>query len=185
MEDVMTGGAETAFNVNVRGGITGEEYAAGDGSAVLFLTFMLGNDLFGIHVSDIREVIEYKKIFRIPRVPDYIMGVINLRGEVVPIIDLYSRFYNSKCNVNNSTSVVVVEIDDDNQKIPIGVMIDSVKAVTELNHNRIEAVPDIGSRIRSDFIDGIGKLEDRFVILLKIQTILNIEELSDLDEGIN
>ena len=150
---------------------------------VLYLTFLLGKDLFGIQVSEVREVIEYKQVFKIPRVPDYLKGVINLRGEVVPIIDLHSRFYNTVCNVTGTTSIVVVEMDDDNHKIPIGVMIDSVKAVTELYENNIESVPEIGSKIRSDFIEGIGKLEDQFVILLKVQNILNIEELSNIDDN--
>ncbi|PKL15742.1 MAG: chemotaxis protein CheW [Spirochaetae bacterium HGW-Spirochaetae-5] len=154
--------------------------AAGD--MVLYLTFLLGKELFGIQVSEIREVIEYKQVFKIPRVPEYLKGVINLRGEVVPIIDLTSRFYNTPCVVTGTTSIVVVEIDDDGHKIPIGVMIDSVKAVTELYENKIESVPEIGSRIRSDFVEGIGKLEDQFVILLKVQNILNIEELSNIEE---
>jgi len=185
MEDTVSGGVESAVVADMTGEISTEGAIYSGDNVALFLTFVLGSDLFGIQVSDIREVIEYKKIFRIPRVPDYILGVINLRGEVVPIVDLYSRFYNHKCNANNSASVVVVEIDDDNQKVPIGIVIDSVKSVTELNQNTIEAVPEIGSRIRSDFIDGIGKLEDQFVILLKIQNILNIEELSNINEGIN
>lgn len=175
---------------------TEEEYAVGiesddeinvsaSGDMVLYLSFLLGKDLFGIQVSEIREVIEYKQVFKIPRVPDYIKGVINLRGEVVPIIDLHSRFYKTISTVSDTTSIVVVEIDDENHKIPIGVMIDSVKAVTELYENKIEAVPEIGSRIRSDFIEGIGKLEEQFVLLLKVQNILNIDELSNIDESIN
>jgi len=151
------------------------------GEMVLYLTFLLGKDLFGVQVSEIREVIEYKQVFKIPRVPEYLKGVINLRGEVVPIIDLHSRFYNTISIVTGTTSIVVVEMNDDGHKIPIGVMIDSVKAVTELYENKIESVPEIGSRIRSDFVEGIGKLEDQFVILLKVQNILNIEELSDIE----
>lgn len=185
MEDFITEGTDSGINIGVAGDAVRDEFSDTSGSTELFLTFILGKDLFGIRVSDIREVIEYKKIFRIPRTPDYIMGVINLRGEVVPIVDLYSRFYNSKCGIIDSSSVVVVEIDDDNQKIPIGIVIDSVKAVTELNQNRIETVPEIGSRIRTDFVEGIGKLENEFVILLKIQNILNIEELANIDENIN
>jgi len=157
--------------------------AAGD--MVLYLTFALGKDLFGIQVSEVREVIEYKEVFKIPRVPDYLKGVINLRGEVVPIIDLHSRFYNAECVVTPTTSIVVVEVDDENHKIPIGVMIDLVKAVTELYENNIESVPEIGSKIRSDFIEGIGKLEDQFIILLKVQSILNIDELSNIDDSSN
>ena len=158
-----------------------EQSKAAAGDMVLYLTFLLGKDLFGIQVSEIREVIEYKQVFKIPRVPEYLKGVINLRGEVVPIIDLHSRFYNTISAVTGTTSIVVVEMDDDGHKIPIGVMIDLVKAVTELYENRIESVPEIGSRIRSDFVEGIGKLDDQFVILLKVQNILNIEELSDIE----
>ncbi len=174
---------------------TGEESVAGididslknvsaTGDMVLYLTFALGSDLFGIQVSEVREVIEYKQVFKIPRVPEFLKGVINLRGEVVPIIDLHSRFYGKESAVTGTTSIVVVEIDDESHKIPIGVMIDQVKAVTELYENNIESVPEIGSKIRSDFVEGIGKLEDKFVILLKVQSILNIEELSDNDENI-
>jgi len=162
-----------------------EKALASAGDLVLYLTFLLGRDLFGIQVSEIREVIEFKQVFKIPRVPDFLKGVINLRGEVVPIIDLHSRFYNTSSNVTGATSIVVVEIDDDNHKTPIGIMIDSVKAVTELYENNIESVPEIGSKIRSDFVEGIGKLEDQFVILLRVQNILNIEELSNIDDNIN
>jgi len=151
----------------------------------LYLTFSLGKELFGIHVSKVREVIEYKQVFKIPRVPDYLKGVINLRGEVVPVIDLHSRFYSQLSGITEDTSIVVVEMDDDSHKIPIGIMIDQVKAVTELYENRIESVPEIGSRIRSDFVEGIGKVEDQFVILLNVKNILNIEELSEINDSVN
>jgi purine-binding chemotaxis protein CheW len=156
---------------------------AASSDMVLYLTFLLGKELFGIPVSEIREVIEYKQVFKIPRVPGYLKGVINLRGEVVPVIDLHSRFYDLSCAVTGTTSIVVVEIDDDNHKIPIGVMIDSVKAVTELYKDKIESVPEIGSKIRPDFVEGIGKQEDQFVILLKVENILNITELSDINDN--
>lgn len=181
MEESIRTDEEYAAGVD----LDSEKAAAAAGDMVLYLTFLLGKDLFGIQVSEIREVIEFKQVFKIPRVPDYLKGVINLRGEVVPIIDLHSRFYNAKCSITGTTSIVVVEIDDDEHKIPIGVMIDSVKAVTELYENNIEAVPEIGSRIKSDFIEGIGKLDDQFVILLKVQNILNIDELSNIDDNIN
>jgi purine-binding chemotaxis protein CheW len=185
MEDMFTDA--DVFETNA-----GIESSMADGAAVevadtvvLYFTFILGRDLFGIKVGEIREVIEYKKIFKIPRAPEYIKGVINLRGEVVPIIDLHSRFYNTVSRVIDTSSIVVVEIDDDNHKVPIGVMIDKVKAVSELNLNRIEAIPEIGSKIRTDFVEGIGKLEDQFVILLNMKSILNIQELSNIDDSIN
>ncbi len=151
------------------------------GNAVLYLTFLIGNDIFGIPVGEIREVIEYRKVFKVPRTPCFIKGVINLRGEVVPVIDLNSRFYSLSSVIRPATSVVIIEVADENQKIPIGVMIDSVKAVTEIYESSIEAVPEIGSRLRSDFVHGIGKVDEKFVILLKMNTILDLAELSDPD----
>ena len=151
----------------------------------LYLTFLLGQDLFGIPVKSIREVIEYKKVFKTPRVPDYIKGVINLRGEVVPIIDLSCRFYRKKSKMLETTAIVVVEVSEDKPKIPIGVMIDSVRSVAELRSESIESTPEIGTRIRSDFLEGIGKANDEFIILLNIQSILNIEELSAIEDKIN
>jgi len=150
----------------------------------LYLTFLLGKEIFGIQVSEVREVIEYKQVFKMPRVPDYLKGVINLRGEVVPVIDLHSRFYSQVSGITGTTSIVIVEMNDDSHKIPIGIIIDQVKAVTELYENRIESVPEIGSKIRSDFVEGIGKVEDQFVILLNVKNILNIEELANIDEDI-
>lgn len=158
-----------------------ENIEAASGNVVLYLTFGLGRELFGIHVSEIREVIVYKQVFKVPRVSDCVKGVINLRGEVVPIIDLHARFYNTSSTISGSTAIVIVEVNDDDHKIPVGVIIDSVKAVTEINKNNIEAVSEIGNKIRTDFIEGIGKLEEKFIILLQVQNILNIEELSNVD----
>jgi len=151
----------------------------------LYLTFLLGSDLFGIPVNSVREVIEYKKVFKTPRVPDYIKGVINLRGEVVPIIDLTSRFYNNKSEIINTSAIVVVEISENSHKIPIGVIIDSVKAVVDIGVDKIDSTPDIGSRIKPEYLDGIGKVDNEFVILLNIDAILNIEELSGFEDNNN
>lgn len=185
LEKVTIAEKNTFGNSGMNNEITAEANTAVYNNIVLYLTFLIGNDTFGIQVSDIREVIEYKKVFKLPRVPEYIKGVINLRGEVVPVIDLHSRFYNTTTGIVSSTSIVVVEIDDENQKIPIGVMIDLVRAVTELNEEKIEAVPEIGSRIRAEFIHGIGKVDNQFVILLKIQNVLNLAELSNSGEPVN
>ena len=155
------------------------------GDVTLYLTFLLGSDLFGIPVNSVREVIEYKKVFKTPRVPDYIRGVINLRGEVVPIIDLTSRFYNNKSDIITTSAIVVVEIRENSHKIPMGVIIDSVKAVVEISEDKIDATPDIGSRIRPEYLDGIGKVDNEFVILLNIDAILNIEELAGFEENNN
>lgn len=155
------------------------------GDITLYLTFLLGSDLFGIPVNSVREVIEYKKVFKTPRVPDYIRGVINLRGEVVPIIDLTSKFYNNKSEIIGTSAIVIVEVSENSNKIPMGVIIDSVKAVVEIGNDKIDATPEIGSRIKPEYLDGIGKVDNEFVILLNIDTILNIEVLSGFDENNN
>lgn len=145
----------------------------------LYFTFTIRNDVFGIPVSLIREVIKYSRVFRIPRVPDYIKGVINLRGEVVPVVDLSGRFYGVQSEIAESTSIIIVEITEHEEKIPVGVLIDSVRAVTDLADDCIESAPATGNRIRLDYIDGIGKVDSEFAILLNIENVLKIEELSD------
>ena len=147
----------------------------------LYFTFQIRNDLFGISVNLIREVLKYSKVYRIPRVPDYIKGVINLRGEVVPVIDLSGRFYGIESAISESSSVIIVEITDHEERIPVGVMIDAVRAVTELSADTIESVPETGNRIRLDYIDGIGKVDGEFAILLNIENVLKIDELSDFN----
>lgn len=147
----------------------------------LYFTFQIRNDLFGIPVNLIREVLKYSIVYRIPRVPDYIKGVINLRGEVVPVIDLSGRFYGIESAITESSSVIIVEITDHEERIPVGVMIDAVRAVTELADDTIESVPETGNRIRLDYIDGIGKVDGEFAILLNIENVLKIDELSDFN----
>ena len=153
------------------------------GDVLLYLTFVLGKDLFGIPVNSVREVIEYKKVFKTPRVPEYIKGVINLRGEVVPVIDLSSRFYNVKSRIVNTSAIVIVEVEENYHKVPIGVIIDSVKAVVELNNKNIDTTPEIGSKIKPEYLSGIGKVDNEFVILLKTESILNINELSGFEDS--
>jgi purine-binding chemotaxis protein CheW len=148
---------------------------------ILHLTFLLGNDIFGIPVSSIKEVMEYKRVFKTPGVPAYIRGVINLRGEVVPVIDLNYRFYNTITIITDTTGIVVVEVTENNEVTLIGVMVDAVNAVTDIPEDSIENAPDIGSRVRTDFISGIGKVNDQFIILLNTDTVLNIDELSIID----
>ncbi len=162
-------------------GINGDKSDSKSENLKLYFTFKIRNDLFGISVKLIREVLKYTKVFRTPRVPEYIKGVINLRGEVVPVIDLSSRFYGNESDISDSTSIIIVEITDHDEKIPIGVMIDSVSAVTELSDESIESVPEIGNRIRLDYIDGIGKVDGEFAILLHVENVLKIEELSDFN----
>ncbi len=147
-----------------------------------FFTFLLGAETYGIEVNFVREVIEFKTVFKIPRMPQYIRGVINLRGEIVPVIDLSSRFYKDKIiEVKKTTCIVIVEVQDktDGALIHIGVAVDAIRAVTDIPDNLIEPAPSFGSNIRSDFIKGVGKVNDIFIFILNTDKVLDIEELSD------
>lgn len=156
-----------------------------------YLTFHIGKELYGIEINNVKEVIEYLQsvnITRIPLTPNFIAGVINLRGEVTPVIDLNARFFNNKSVINKRTCIVIINVEDTDEKITLGVMIDSVDAVVDIPDGDIEATPPLGAKIRADFISGIGKIEGKFVILLNINTVLNIEDLSNFNllyEGAN
>ena len=181
MDDISTVQNELEVKTEYESDVQSEIESSESDTGALYLTFVIGKELLGIPVSSVREVIEYKKVFKTPRVPDYIRGVINLRGEVVPVIDLSARFYNIKSSVIGTSAIVIVEVEENRHKTAVGVIIDAVRAVVEISGEKIDATPDIGSRIRPDFITGIGKVEKDFVILLKTDSILNIEELSDFN----
>ncbi len=168
-------------NINYSYGTNSETKQEGTDSVKLYFTFKIRNDLFGIPVNTIREVLKYTKVFRTPRVPGYIKGVINLRGEVVPVINLPCRFYDMESGITENTSIIIIEITENDEKIPVGVMIDSVREVTELSDESIESTPEVGNRIKPDYIEGIGKVNGEFAILLKIEKVLKIDELSDFN----
>lgn len=157
-----------------------EDDLRGNDTYTQYLTFMLGNETYGIAVKDVREVVEFDRVFKIPRVPDSIRGVINLRGEVVPVVDLYSRFYSSKCEISILTSVVIVEVRYNGRDVLVGIMIDEVKAVVNIYNSNIESTPEFGAKIRGDFVKEIGKVDSEFVILLDTNKVIDIHELSNL-----
>jgi len=144
------------------------------------LTFMLGDELYGIDVNDIKEVIEYENVFKIPLTPDFIAGVINLRGEVVPVIDLNARFYGKISGITKFTCIVITEAGIEGDRFLIGAMIDSIKSVTDIPKDKIEPTPGFGAKIRNDFIKGIGKGAEKFIIILNPLTVFDIEELSNI-----
>jgi len=148
---------------------------------IQYLTFALGNEIYGFPVNSVKEVVEYGRVFNVPRVPDYIQGVINLRGEVVPVINLSFRFYGSKSSITIFSSIIFVEIDHKGSIMLIGVVIDEVKAVTDIKQSEIVDTPDFGTKIRSDFIEKVGKTDGEFVILLNIDKVIDLDELSDFE----
>ena len=145
-------------------------------------TFMLSNEIYGIEISKVREVMDYKKITIVPKTPDFMKGVINLRGGVVPVIDLRLKFGMEETEKTVDTCIIIVDISVDGEQTFIGALADSVKEVITLEAENIEPAPKIGTKLDTEFIRGMGKLNEEFVIVLDIEKIFTTEELIAVQE---
>ena len=145
-----------------------------------YLTFMLGGETFAIGILAIKEIIEYGNLTEVPMMPQCIRGVINLRGAVVPVMDLSARFGKEAREVTKRTCIVIVEIEAHGEQQVVGMVVDAVNAVVEIAASEIEPPPTFGARIRSDFIEGMGKINGRFVILLNANRVLSADEMEAL-----
>jgi purine-binding chemotaxis protein CheW len=142
-----------------------------------YLTFMLGTEVFAIGILAIKEIIEYGSLTEVPMMPDSVRGVINLRGAVVPVMDLSVRFGKPASGVTKRTCIVIVETEREGQREVIGVVVDAVNAVLEISSEDIEPPPSFGPKIRTEFIEGLGKVNGKFVILIATDRVLAIEGL--------
>lgn len=150
------------------------------GEVQQFLTFALGNEMFAVGTLSVKEIIEYGQLTEVPMMPDFIRGVINLRGAVVPVIDLGARFGRGATQVTRRTCIVIIEVPSGDEKQDIGVIVDAVSEVLEIPASEIEPAPAFGAKIRTDFIQGMGKVNGKFVILLDVGKVLSVEEISTL-----
>ncbi|MDZ4262749.1 MAG: chemotaxis protein CheW [Pseudomonadota bacterium] len=148
-----------------------------------YLTFRIGNENYGLELSQTREIIEYSGITEVPLMPNFLRGVINLRGEVVPVIDLAVRLGRKPIEVQKRTCIIVVELQNSEQNHVLGLLADSVSEVIDMNDDNIEDAPSFGANIRADFIQGIAKRDDEFVVLLDANNALSIRELAHLVEA--
>jgi purine-binding chemotaxis protein CheW len=145
-----------------------------------YLTFLLAGEVFAIGILAIREIIEYGQLTPVPMMPAFVRGVINLRGAVVPVIDLQARFGRGRTEPKQRTCVVIVEVAGEEGAQQFGVLVDAVNEVLEIPAADIEPTPSFGARIRSEFISGMGKVDGRFVILLNVASVLALEEMAEL-----
>jgi purine-binding chemotaxis protein CheW len=143
-----------------------------------YLAFVLGGETFAMEIRSIKEVIQYGALTQVPMMPDFIRGVINLRGSVVPVIDLAVRFGRPPSEVSRRTCVVVLEVEHQEEDLVLGFIVDQVRAVLDIDAADIEPPPAFGSSLRSDFLAGIGKVDGEFVILLEVDHVLSLDELS-------
>lgn len=141
-----------------------------------FLTFVLGKETLAIGILSIKEIIEYGQPTEVPMMPAFIRGVINLRGAVVPVLDLAARLNKTSAAATKKTCIVIVEAEVAGERQVIGIIVDAVNEVLEIASTEIEPAPAFGTSIRTDYIAGLGKVNGRFVIILEVDRILSLED---------
>jgi purine-binding chemotaxis protein CheW len=143
-----------------------------------YLTFKLEDEVFALGISEVREVLDYTTITKIPEMPDFMLGVINLRGAVVPVVDMRLKFGMTATERKVNTCIIIVEIEFEGETTVLGALADSVQEVLELDPDQMEPPPKIGTRPKSRFIKSIGKRDGQFIIILDIDKIFFADELA-------
>ena len=146
--------------------------------ATQHLTFKLDDEVFAVDISKIREVLEFKAVTKVPRTPDFMCGVINLRGGVVPVVDLRLKFGMPEAEKTVNTCIIIVEVSLDNETTVLGALAASVQEVFELEPDQIEPAPKIGTKLNTEFIRGMGKRDGEFIIILDIDKAFSSDELA-------
>jgi purine-binding chemotaxis protein CheW len=147
-----------------------------------YLTFKLGNEFFAANVSKVLNILEMTKVTKVPKAPAYMKGVINLRGSVLPLVDTRIKFDMPETEYTANTCILVLDIILNNESVHVGALVDSVQEVLELDDANIQPPPSIGTRYRSEFIEGVAKVEEEFIMILNMDLIFSTDELSLLRE---
>ncbi len=147
-----------------------------------YLTFKLDEEVFALDIAKVREVLDFTTVTKVPQTPEFMRGVINLRGNVVPVVDMRLKFGMAMTEKTVNTCVIIVEIGIDGESTVLGAMADSVQEVLDLEPEQIEPAPRIGTKLNTDFIRGMGKRDERFIIILDIDKVFSAAEL-ELTQG--
>ncbi len=153
-----------------------------DEEAVQYLTFKLDGESFATEISKVREVLEYPQVTPVPRSPEFMQGVINLRGSVVPVVDLRLQFGMSAVEQTVDSCIIIIEVNIEGTSTVLGALADSVQEVIDLRPDQLEPAPSFGTRIDNDFVQYMGKLEDRFVIVLDINKVFSLEQIYKVEK---
>jgi purine-binding chemotaxis protein CheW len=153
-----------------------------DSVSVQYLTFTLGEEVFAMDIRTVREIIQHGAMTVVPLMPKFVRGVINLRGAVVPVIDLQSRFGRSTTIVGKKTCVIIFDASRDGEKTELGLMVDAVSEVIEIQPAQIELPPQFGTSIQREFIRGMGKVAGEFIVILEPERALDIDDMAQLVE---
>lgn len=148
-----------------------------------YLTFLMGQDQYSLDIMIVKEIIAYSNILKVPMLPEYIKGVINLRNKVVPVIDLSMRFGKGKTDVSKLTCIIIVEMQKAEKRVEIGIIVDAVSEVISLAEDEVEQTPDFGDDVHAEFISGMGRIGDRFIIMLNISKVLNVQDITYLEKA--
>lgn len=150
-----------------------------------YLTFQIVNETFALSTEYVREIIEYRPVTHVPLMPDFVSGVYNLRGDVVPIIDLAVRFGKGVINTGNRSCIIILDIPFEGATATLGALVDCVEDVVEVDPKSIEPAPTFGARLQAHFIRGVARLDEQLIILLRAEHVLSIDEMSALIKKIN
>ncbi len=153
-----------------------------NGPGMQYLTYCLDDEVFGMDIRAVREIIQYSAMTVVPLMPAFVRGVINLRGQVVPVIDLQARFGRPSANVGKKTCIIIFDMSRDGEKIELGLLVDAVSEVIEIPHSNIEPAPQFGASIRRDFIRGMAKLDGAFIVILEPDRALDVDDMAILAE---
>ena len=143
-----------------------------------YLTFRLDNEIYAMDINTVREVLDITQITKVPRMPDFMCGVINLRGGVVPVVDLRLKFGLKEAESADENCIVIIEIVLDGEETILGILVDSVQEVMSLEPDQIDPPPRIGTRLKTEFIKGMGKKQNEFIIILETTKVFSAEELA-------
>ena len=143
-----------------------------------YLTFKLEDEVFALDISKVREVLDYTDITKVPKTPDFMKGVINLRGSVVPVVDMRLKFGMAGIEKTVNTCIIIVEVTLEGETAVLGALADSVQEVLDLEPGQIEPAPRIGTRLRTEFLRGMGKRDNHFVMILDIDRVFSADELA-------
>lgn len=148
-----------------------------------YLSFKVGEELFAANVAKVLEILEVSKITKVPRSPEYMRGVVNLRGSVLPVIDTRLKFGMPATEDTVETCIMVLTIQMENESFVLGALVDAVQEVFEISQDQIKAAPSIGSKYRSEFIDGMIRLNEQFIMLLNLDKVFSTDEIITVKES--
>jgi purine-binding chemotaxis protein CheW len=148
-----------------------------------FLSFNLAEEVFAIDITKVREVLDFTSVTKVPQTPDFMRGVINLRGSVVPVVDMRLKFGMSETEQTVSTCIIIVEVALEEETMVIGALADSVREVFDLDNDQIEPAPTIGTHLNTEFLKGMGKKEDEFILILDIDKVFSSDEIKHVQES--